>query len=165
MTTDLWSDSNLSPFMAVTAHWIETKEVSTLDGPQLELKLRSDLIGFHRVPGHHDGEHLAQSFLYIIDRLSLAKKVCDQDLLIVLVVLPPEFKLGWITLDNASNNDTLMQTLEYNLRYCGIFFDCIKNRIRYVFLVQFLVLADPGVDVSHILLILLVRLLSMHSLT
>ena len=51
MTMDMWSDPNLSPFMAVTAHWIEAKEVSTPKGPQYEINLRSDLIGFHHVPG------------------------------------------------------------------------------------------------------------------
>lgn len=72
---DLWTDPNLSPFMAVTAHWIEGSTIQTADGPQHVLRLRADLIGFHRVPGHHDGEHLAHAFLYIIDRLSIAKMV------------------------------------------------------------------------------------------
>lgn len=53
MTMDLWSDPNLSPFMAVTAHWIEAKPISTPNGPQFELTLRADLIGFHQVPGRH----------------------------------------------------------------------------------------------------------------
>jgi len=75
LTTDMWTDPNLSPFMAVTAHWIETKVTQTPEGPQYELKLRAELIGFHRVPGHHDGEHLCQAFLYIIDRLSIASAV------------------------------------------------------------------------------------------
>ena len=72
---DLWSDPNLAPFMAVTVHWIEMKIQQTPDGPQYELKLRAELIGFHRVPGHHDGEHLAQAFLYILDHLSITSKV------------------------------------------------------------------------------------------
>jgi len=75
MTMDLWSDTNLSPFMAVTAHWIETKMTQTSEGPQYELHLRAELIGFHRVPGHHDGEHLAQAFLFVLDRLDIASKV------------------------------------------------------------------------------------------
>ena len=73
--TDLWTDPNLSPFMAVTAHWIQTKVTQTPEGPQYELKLRAELIGFHRVPGHHDSEHLCQAFLYIIDQLSIASVV------------------------------------------------------------------------------------------
>ena len=75
ITTDLWTDPNLSPFMAVTAHWIETKVTQTPEGLQYELKLRAELIGFHHVPGHHDGEHLCQAFLYIINRLSIASVV------------------------------------------------------------------------------------------
>jgi len=36
--------------MAVTAHWIEATTQETPHGPQHILKLRADLIGFHRVP-------------------------------------------------------------------------------------------------------------------
>ena len=71
----MWTDPNLSPFMAATAHWIETKVTQTPEGPQYELKLCAELIGFHCVPGHHNGEHLCQAFLYIIDQLSIAPVV------------------------------------------------------------------------------------------
>jgi hypothetical protein len=72
---DLWSDPNLTPFMAITAHWIEVIEVRNAGGVEFSLKLRADLIGFHRVPGRHTGEHLAVAFVHILDRLNLAHKV------------------------------------------------------------------------------------------
>ena len=75
VTTNLWTDLNLSPFMAVTAHWIETKVTQTPEGLQYELKSHAELIGFHCVPGHHDGEHLCQAFLYIINGLCIASVV------------------------------------------------------------------------------------------
>ena len=75
LTTDMWSDTNLSPFMAVTAHWIEGKTENTINGPRRVLKLRSDLIGFLRVPGHHTGEHLAHALLHITDRVGITDKV------------------------------------------------------------------------------------------
>ena len=53
--------------MAVTAHWIEAVEEKTDTGLQKKLQLRSDLAGFHKLPGHHTGEHLAHCFLYITD--------------------------------------------------------------------------------------------------
>ena len=81
LTTDLWSDPNLSPFMAVTAHWIKATIVKqTPEGLQYSLHLRAELIGFHRVPGQHTGEHLAQAFLYILDRLLITSKVCSNSL-------------------------------------------------------------------------------------
>jgi hypothetical protein len=58
--------------MAVTAHWIQATTAE--DGTQ-QLKLRSDLIGFHKIPGRHNGAHLAQCFLYITDRLKITEKV------------------------------------------------------------------------------------------
>ena len=74
-TTDAWSDPNQLSFMGVTAHWIEAVEEQTPSGPQKKLHLRADLVGFHRIPGRHTGEHLAHCFLFVIDRLNLAGKV------------------------------------------------------------------------------------------
>jgi hypothetical protein len=73
---DLWSDKQKTPFMAATGHWLQATLIDTPAGPQYILTLRTDLIGFLRVPGHHDGEHLATAFLHIIDRIDLASKVC-----------------------------------------------------------------------------------------
>jgi hypothetical protein len=74
---DLWSDRNKTPFMAVTCHWLQATLIDTPAGPQYTLTLQTDLIGFLRVPGHHDGEHLTTAFLYIIDRIGIASKVCS----------------------------------------------------------------------------------------
>ena len=64
---DLWSDPNLLPFMAMTAHWIEGIIEETTHGSKLTLRLHAYLVGFQRVPGHHHGEHLAHAFLHITD--------------------------------------------------------------------------------------------------
>ena len=45
--------------MALTAHWIESVEEKTGTGLQKKLQLRSDLAVFHKLLGHHTGEHLA----------------------------------------------------------------------------------------------------------
>ena len=58
--------------MAVTAHWIESVEGK---GDKKTLQLRSDLVGFHKLPGRHTGEHLAHCFLFITDRLKITGKV------------------------------------------------------------------------------------------
>lgn len=75
VTMDMWSDTNLTPFMAVTAHWIETTIIQTPQGPQHILKLQADLIGFQRVPGCHTGEHLAHAFLFVLKRIGIRSKV------------------------------------------------------------------------------------------
>jgi hypothetical protein len=61
--------------MAVTAHWIESVEEKTGTGLQKKLQLRSELAGFHKLPGRHTGEHLAHCFLYITDCLNITGKV------------------------------------------------------------------------------------------
>lgn len=74
-TTDVWSDPNLTSFMGVTAHWIEGVEVKTMTGPQKKLELRSDLVGFLNIPGRHTGQHLAECFMFILDRMKITEKV------------------------------------------------------------------------------------------
>lgn len=59
--------------MAITAHWIETEVRRTSQGPRYNITLQSALVGFHRVPGRHTGDHLAAVFLNIIDRLHITK--------------------------------------------------------------------------------------------
>jgi hypothetical protein len=61
--------------MAVTAHWIEAIEKKVSSGSQKNLRLQSDLVGFHKLPGHHTGEHLAHCFLFITDHLKITEKV------------------------------------------------------------------------------------------
>jgi hypothetical protein len=72
---DMWSDPNLTPFMVVTAHWVESTTGNTATGPQTKLNLRADVVGFHRVPGRHNGGHLAVAFLHITDRIKVTNKV------------------------------------------------------------------------------------------
>jgi len=53
-------------------------------------------------------------------------------------MLTYSLQIGWITLDNASNNDTFMSSLERELNARGIPFERDGNRIRYInFLVTY----------------------------
>ena len=63
--------------MAVTAHWIQAIEEKTPTGVKKTLQLRADLIGFHKLPGRHTGEHLAHCFLFITDHIEVTSKVSD----------------------------------------------------------------------------------------
>ena len=72
---DIWTDSLLRPFLAITAHLIEETVKETSSGLQKQLKLRADLIGFQHLPGCHDGRHICQAFLLNLDRLGIADNV------------------------------------------------------------------------------------------
>ena len=74
-TMDIWSDPDLKSYMAIRAHWVECQPLQTSQISQQKIGLRADLIGFINVLGSHTGEHLAQVFLFIIDRLGIANKV------------------------------------------------------------------------------------------
>ena len=47
-------------------------------------------------------------------------------------------QIGWVTLDNASNNDTMMESLERELNTWGIPFNRITCCIRYGELITFI---------------------------
>jgi hypothetical protein len=117
-TMDIWTDTNLSPFMAVTAYWIEATMEDTSNGLQKILKLQVDLVGFHHMPGRHDGKHLVHAFILITDRLDIMEKVYNSNSFLHFRYLTDyALKIRWITLDNTSNNNTFMTTLERELKH------------------------------------------------
>lgn len=107
MTTDLWSDSNLTTFMAVTLHWISR----TAQG---ELKLMTALGGFRHVKKKHSGSNIADRLFEVLQELNILHKI------------------GRITLDNAKNNNTAMQELQTRLTKLGIRFIPEQQRIRCI---------------------------------
>jgi hypothetical protein len=78
-TSDIWTDTNLSPFMAVTAHWIKGDVQHTTNG-LYNLTLQADLVGFIHLPGNHTGEHIAYAFVHVLERIKVTTKVrlCNQ---------------------------------------------------------------------------------------
>ncbi|QRV91329.1 hAT family dimerization protein [Ceratobasidium sp. AG-Ba] len=102
VTSDLWGDPTLRSYMGVTAHYINK-----------EGYLAEHLIAFRRVKGEHSGANLGRVLFSIFEEFGILSK------------------LGHITLDNASNNDTLMAELEVVFRERGLVtFGRTLNRIR-----------------------------------
>ncbi|KAF5347876.1 hypothetical protein D9757_013414 [Collybiopsis confluens] len=98
ITDDIWTDLEKRAFLAITGHWISAKIIKTSTGEKKELTMHSALIGFVRLPGSHTGHHISEAFVSVMNRLGLLNKI------------------GWITSDNASNNDTFMACLSQSLR-------------------------------------------------
>lgn len=67
-TTDMWSNTNLDSYMAVSVHYV----LRTKRG----LDYCSDLLAFQYVDGSHSGANLARHFLQILDDFEIAHKVC-----------------------------------------------------------------------------------------
>lgn len=68
-TSDLWLNSKLRPFMAVTAHWIARENHSSV------LVLKAALIALHHVSGSHSGASLAGEMMMILDCTKVAENV------------------------------------------------------------------------------------------
>jgi hypothetical protein len=74
-TMDMWSDPDRKAYMAVTAHWLERQPLQVAQTLQHRINLRVDLIGFIYVPTAHTGSCLAETFLFMLDRLQISNKV------------------------------------------------------------------------------------------
>ena len=69
LTTDIWSDQNRQPYLAITAHWIAKIEDTTALKPMVAL------IAFHRVRGRHDGKSLGKTIMELLDRAKITVNV------------------------------------------------------------------------------------------
>lgn len=104
---DLWSDDSLRSFMAITAHFCK------LDN-EGDLRLETQLLAFRHVETDHRGLSLAKVFFDILREYGITEKI------------------GQITLDNASNNNTFMSSLCAMIDVTGRTFSAQGNRVRWV---------------------------------
>ncbi|EUC67677.1 hAT family dimerization protein [Rhizoctonia solani AG-3 Rhs1AP] len=104
ITSDLWSDHMDRSFMAVTGHYKKKMEGKDT--------LVVELLAFRVVEGMHSGVNLGAILFGILSEYEILGK------------------LGTITLDNASNNDTMMEQLEFLMHEAGYSFDHEGNRVR-----------------------------------
>ena len=100
-TFDLWSSPNHRAFLGIVGHWVGA------DG-----KLHGTLLGLRRFHGSHTGINQAEHFWEVIKFYEL------------------ETKIGYFTLDNASNNDTALVQIEAYLAERGIKFNPQARRLR-----------------------------------
>jgi len=108
--------------MAVTAHFMARDQNNYL-------VFRAHLIAFRFIGGPHSGANLGQEFLKITDDLEISNKVREASQLCIIHT-HTTMQLGQITMDNASNNNTLMAEIESELGRRGIPFDRDGNRLR-----------------------------------
>ncbi|KAJ8072642.1 hypothetical protein PM082_016201 [Marasmius tenuissimus] len=109
-STNGWTDSTVFPFIAVIAHYIKCIDIdpklqSSYSSPFM-LQMKSVCVGFHT------SAHLCSAFINILDRVDVTEKI------------------GYVSLDNASNNTIILQEVKKELRIWGIEFHHINNHIR-----------------------------------
>ncbi|KAF8754797.1 hAT family C-terminal dimerization region [Rhizoctonia solani] len=100
LTLDLWTDVMERLFMAITSHYVNAVNEDV-----------ATLIAFHIVEGAHAGVILAQHIFGVLKEYNIVHKI------------------GSITLDNASNNNTMMEELLQLIRAKGYDFDEEGNQI------------------------------------
>ena len=97
----MWTSPNYRALLGVVAHWLDS-----------DYELHSIVIGMHRFYGRHTRDNLAACFREIIDPYSTIDKI------------------GFFTLDNATNNDTALQHIALHLKELDIPFDPLQRRPR-----------------------------------
>jgi hypothetical protein len=91
LSLDIWTSPNNKPILGVIAHYISSSGA-----------LEYIILAMKEIEGNHKGENLAPVLIDVISDWQIAQK------------------LGYIVMDNASNNDTMMQALSIGKRFlCG----------------------------------------------
>ncbi len=96
ISMDGWTSKNMLPFLAIRGHWLDS-----------EWNYQTKLLDFAYIEGKHSGEKHSEILIAVLGRLEI-----------------PLTKISAVTLDNASNNDTLFNFLEAH----GI--TAIGNQVR-----------------------------------
>ena len=100
-TSDIWTSRNNKAFMAITCHYIDENWT-----------LNTHLVNFAPIQGSHTGFNLAQSMYQILRECGLHEKLLA------------------FTLDNASNNKTMLEELQKCLLCDGINWEHKLNYFR-----------------------------------
>jgi hypothetical protein len=101
VTCDLWTSGNRLGLMGVVAHCVDE------DG-----FLRKFTIALREVEGSHSGENMEKVLWDVLSEYQILTK------------------LGYFTMDNATNNDTMLSALEHHLEEEGIEWDAATHRVR-----------------------------------
>ncbi len=80
---DIWSSPNHHSLLAIVAHFVDVGS----------RQLQKALLALRELEGTHSGEAIAENFLQVVDSYGVRDKV------------------GYFTLDNAYNNDTMMRAV------------------------------------------------------
>jgi hypothetical protein len=101
VTCDLWTSGNRLGLIGIVSHFVDEDGV-----------LRNLTIALREIEGAHSGENMANILWEVF---------ADYQILT---------KLGYFTMDNASNNDTMLVALERQLQKEGIEWDAASHRLR-----------------------------------
>ena len=101
-TFDMWTSPNYRAFLGVVVHWMDEN-----------LRLHSTVLGLRRFRGRHTGENQAKHFWDIIKTYQITEKI------------------GYLTLDNTSNNDTALQHIAKYLPELGQEFNPTQRRLHW----------------------------------
>jgi hypothetical protein len=117
---DYWSSVECDTYIAIVGQQI-------LENKKGELQLECKLLCFRVTRDCHTGANLANHLWTALKMLDIAKKVSSD---FTSMSLLPCSQIGWIMTDNASNNNTMMESLEKKFTGWKIPFDRKNQHIQ-----------------------------------
>jgi hypothetical protein len=96
ITFDSWTSEPGMPFLSVTAHYIDSQ-----DGKPQEWELKSEQLTFMIINGNHNSSNIGRILIETINNCNFHTKV------------------GWFMANNATNNDTAIQTVALTIDPSG----------------------------------------------
>ncbi|TFY54786.1 hypothetical protein EVJ58_g8652, partial [Rhodofomes roseus] len=96
-TADVWDSGKRQAFLAITAHWVV--QVPGPEGTSV-LVMKSALLAFKRIKGHHQGETLGQVLFEVLKHMDILAHI------------------GKFTTDGGSNNKMMLTKLKKELLEC-----------------------------------------------
>jgi hypothetical protein len=84
---DLWTTPNYTPMLAITGHWIEH-----------DYTAKTVLLAIREITGTHDSENIGQAVYDTIKEFGICEKI------------------GYFIGNSASNNDTTIQSINWQLQ-------------------------------------------------
>lgn len=107
ITFDSWTSEPGVPFLSVTAHYIDSPA-----GKPHEWELKTEQLAFTIINGNHSGSNIGRILIQTINNYGIRTKV------------------GWFTADNATNNDTAIQTVALAIDPSGKKWIAGEHRVR-----------------------------------
>jgi len=104
LTCDAWTSFNSLALLGVVSHFVDESEA-----------LRTLLLALKELQGEHNGENMA---VIILDTLS---------------TYAIRNRLGYFVMDNATNNDTMLEAIARNFQEVDdVRYDPIEHRLRCI---------------------------------
>jgi hypothetical protein len=123
-TFDTWTSGSGDAYLAFTIHYVDAPPSNLNDWVMV-----NKLLALPELDGGHSGANQADVLLRVIDRYNIGPKVSIWAIEAREINLIHS-QLGWMTADNATNNDTALHKVAKHVDPSGQWWKAKRCRVR-----------------------------------